>query len=92
MFDEREIHMLLGERRRIILEVTMEDSDAFIISAANFEVCRGALIADSGTAEIDGHKITVWAEPPASGLWQLTVTFCIGGETVKKRVFLRVEE
>ena len=81
--------MLLGERRRLTLQVTIRDSDAFIIRDATW-LLEGGGTSEEGAAEIVDHDLRVEVEPKTPGLYQLTVTFSVGNEIIKKRVSIQV--
>lgn len=81
--------MLLGERRRLTVHVTMRDSDAFTIRDAAW-LLEGGGTSEKGTAEIVEHDLRVEVEPKTTGLYQLTVTFAVGTEIIKKRVSIQV--
>ena len=81
--------MLLGERRRLTLQVTIRDSDVFTIRDATWLLeCGGT--SEEGAAEIVDHDLRVEVEPKTPGLYQLTVTFSVGNEIIKKRVSIQV--
>lgn len=86
-----EIRMLLGERRRLTLVVTIGESSEFEISNATYLLQRGETEMENGAAVVDGHDIYVYLEPKEAGCFRLTVTFSVGGEIIKKRVLIRVE-
>ncbi len=81
--------MLLGERRRLTLQVTIRDSDAFTIRDGTWRL-EGGGTSEEGVAEIVDHDLRVEVEPKTTGLYQLTVTFSVGTEVIKKRVSIQV--
>ena len=81
--------MLLGERRRLTLQVAIRDSDAFTIRDATW-LLEGGGTSEEGAAEIVDHDLRVEVEPKTPGLYQLTVTFSVGNEIIKKRVSIQV--
>lgn len=81
--------MLLGERRRLTLQVTIRDSDAFTIRDTTW-LLEGGGTSEEGAAEIVDHDLRVEVEPKTPGLYQLTVTFSVGTEVIKKRVSIQV--
>ena len=81
--------MLLGERRRLMLHVTIRDSDAFTIRDAVW-LLEGGGTSEEGAADVVDHDLRVEVEPKTTGLYQLTVTFSVGNEIIKKRVSIQV--
>lgn len=87
----QEIHMLLGERRLLVLSVRISDCDSFVLRDASYAL-EGADTRETGQAEIHGHELHVYIEPPKPGVYKLTATFHLGPERVKQRVTIIVSK
>lgn len=87
----QEIHMLLGERRLLILSVQIADCDTFVLRDASYAL-EGADTRETGQAEVHGHELHIYVEPPKPGTYKLTATFHVGPERVKRRVVIIVSK
>lgn len=85
-------NMLLGERRQIMLAVTIDGKEhGFTIRDASYTLSSSKETFE-GTAEIQGNRIILYLEPNQAGTYKLTVSFILGDQTIKKRLTVRVEE
>ena len=80
------ISMTLGERREVTLQVEIDGSDMFELRSASYSLTRNGSEIDSGVPLIDGHKMRLYIEPPAAGIYRLRVAFSIGEERIVKTV------
>ncbi len=85
-------NMLLGERRKIVLDVTIDGArQGFTLRSASYTLTGSDKTLD-GPAEISDNQITLYLEPEKAGAYKLTVSFSVGDEIIKKRLTVRVEE
>lgn len=85
--------LLLGERRRLTTRVTIGGAAEFVLRDASYELTdEGGRTVESGAAEIHAHDIVLYLEPAHAGYYRLTITFSVGGEVVKRRLAIMVEE
>lgn len=85
-------NMLLGERRQIILAVTIDGKEhGFTLRDASYTLA-GSKETLEGPAEIRGNQIILYLEPNRAGTYKLTVSFALGDQAIKKRLTVRVEE
>lgn len=85
--------LLLGERRRLTTRVTIGGATEFVLRDAAYVLAdEGGRTVEAGAAEIHGHDIVLYLEPARAGYYRLTITFGVGGEVVKRRLAVMVEE
>ena len=85
------LYFLLGEKRRIWLEVSSHEGDAFVIRNAAYSLERYREVIDTGECVIDEHNIAAMVQPPERGEYNLIFSFEIGGEIMKEKVVVVVE-
>lgn len=85
------VKFLLGEKRKVWLEISVVDNADFLIRNATFELEKYDKHLDQGECTIDGHTIIAFVNPPERGQFDLIFTFEIGGEIVKEKVVVTVE-
>ena len=85
------VKFLMGERRKVWLEISCNADQSFIIRNATYELRKYGNILDSGECTIDNHMIIAMIQPPENGQFNLIYSFEIGGELLKEEVVVTVE-
>jgi hypothetical protein len=83
---------LLGEDKKVRLQVQGIEPDPFYIQQATYELSYGNYegIEASGNCEINETLLTAQVAPKKRGTYYLTFTYIIGTETFKERISIRV--
>lgn len=85
------LDFILGERRKIYLEITSTDDADFLIRNATWEITKYNETLEQGECTIDGHTLVAMVEPDDRGQYSLIFTFEIGGELLKESVTINVK-
>lgn len=87
-----ELNMLLGERRRVTVAITVVGESRFTIREPAWALRRSGRTVASGTPAVNGTSLICTIEPEQAGGYTLEFTFEIAGERLKKRLPVFVEE
>lgn len=85
------LFFLLGEKRRIWLEISSHEENAFVIRNAAYSLERYHEIIDTGECVVNEHNIAAMIQPPSRGEYNLIFSFEIAGEIMKEKVVVVVE-
>lgn len=87
----QKVNIILGEHRRIGLEMTAADGAPFTIRNATWKLEKYGKEIEGGECEIEEHELIVMIQPAETGTHTLEYTFEIAEETLKERVQVVVE-
>lgn len=87
------LKFILGEKRRIWLEITTSDKDSenFMIRNAKYELRLRGEEEAAGECTVQDHQIIAVVQPQQKGQYELIYTFQIGDEILKEDVTIIVE-
>lgn len=84
----------LGERRRVTLEVWLNDGSEFAVSEPTWALLLGRDAEDSGDCDAvqNGKKwrLTCEVQPQKAGYYTLKYTFGLGTEIIVRNITLKV--
>lgn len=84
------LNFLLGEKRKIWLEITSTEGSAFLIRNAKYELKKHGKTEIEGDCQVVDHTIITTVQPQETGQYSLIYTYEIGGETLKEEVIIIV--
>lgn len=92
MSDIEQLSINLGERRRLVLSVSIEGAKEFTISNPTYKLTgQGETVED--VCEVSGHDLVVYINPSYVGWYMLTVMFDLAtGERIVRKVRILVSE
>ncbi len=85
------LNFILGEKRRVWLEISSADGAAFVIRNATFELVKYGEVTAEGECEINEHIVIATIQPAARGEYDLIFSYEIAGEIIKEKVVVSVE-
>jgi hypothetical protein len=86
---------ILGERRRVTMEVYLNDKARFVPENCTWELLSGMTAEDSGACETQEQEDGKWwltceIQPKARRTYTLQYTFGLGTEIIKRNTEIRV--
>lgn len=92
MSDIEQLSINLGERRRLVLSVSIERTQEFTISNPTYKLTgQGETV--EGACELSGHDLVLYINPNYAGWYILTVSFDLAtGERIVRKVKILVSE
>ena len=87
------MYLKQGEVREVGIEVFNELGQDFLIEAADYEIAdsKGNQI-DTGYADVKEHKILTLFSAQTVGKYYVVLTYRIGPEILKAKIFVEVRE
>lgn len=76
------LSMYVGERRKVIISVTIKDVDDFYIENARYELLLANRVVDEGTLLVDGHEMSLMVAPTETGVYTLVAYFSVANEDI----------
>lgn len=85
------LDFILGEKRRVYLEISSIDLQDFTIHDATYVLSLRDIFEDKGNCRIDNHVISVLIQPKHRGGYILSFEYDIGDEIFKEDILVKVE-
>lgn len=85
------LDFILGEKRRVYLEISSIDLQNFTIHDATFKLSLRDALEEEGNCRIDDHVISVLIQPQHRGGYILQFEYDIGDEIFKEDVLVKVK-
>ena len=85
------LDFILGEKRRVYLEISSIDLQNFTIHDATFKLSLKDALEEEGNCRIDDHVISVLIQPQHRGGYILSFEYDIGDEIYKEDVLVKVK-
>lgn len=76
------LSMYVGERRKVIIYVTIKDVDDFYIENARYELLLANRVVDEGTLLVNEHEMSLMVVPTETGVYTLVAYFSIANEDI----------
>lgn len=76
------LSMYVGERRKVIICVTIKDVDDFYIENARYELLLANRVVDEGTLLVNEHEMSLMVAPTETGVYTLVAYFSIANEDI----------
>ena len=85
------LNFILGEKRKVWLEISSNDGSAFTIRNATFELQKYGETTAKGDCDVNEHIVIATIQPAERGEYDLIFSFEIAGEIIKEKAVVSVE-
>lgn len=76
------LSMFVGEQRKVVISVTIKDTNDFYIENARYELLLTNKIVDEGTLLVNEHEMSLMVAPAEPGVYTLVAYFSIANEDI----------
>lgn len=76
------LSMFVGERRKVVITVTIKDVDDFYIENARYELLLANKVVDEGTLLVNEHEMSLMVAPTEAGVYTLVAYFSVANEDI----------